>query len=30
MKYYYYYKRYSNAKDEAKNENRGVKVIKEF
>lgn len=30
IKYHYYSKRYSNAKIEIKNDNRGVKLIKEF
>ena len=30
IEYHYYSKRYSNAKEEAKKDNRGIKLIKEF
>ena len=30
IEYHYYSKRYSNAKEETKKDNRGVKLIKEF
>ena len=30
IEYHYYSKRYNNAKEEAKKDNKGVKLIKEF
>ena len=30
IEYYYYSKRYSNAKTESKRDNKGIKLIKEF